>query len=196
VSLLPQQILPMDEPFGELQEEGKVKITKNWWLLLYQLCLQTLGQPNSGGGGLPSSNIQELASADSDANDSDAIVLRRPISGLEVRAQDDTVLSSADLPDIFRALLLAQDPLLADAAALAQPVSAITPTGSPFTYTAPYWGTVVVNGGVVTVIALKRQGTSVTTGLTDAVVPVARGDSVVVTYSGAPTMTFIPGSAQ
>jgi hypothetical protein len=191
VSLLPGQILPYDIPIGQADEDGKVTIDHDWWLFFYNIGLSVLG---INGGGLPSSAIQELASADADAADADAIVLRRALSNLEVRAHDltDRVLSASDFPDLYRALLLAQDALLPDPAPRAQPVAAIAPTGSPFSYTAPFDATIAITGGTVSAIAVIRQGTSVATGITTGLIPLSKFDTVQVTYSGVPTMTFLP----
>lgn len=196
MSLLPGQILRQEIPFGTVDEEGRVIIEKNWWLFLYNMALNSIGV--AAAGGLPASALQDLEGADVDAIDADAISLRQPLSNaLQAAMIDPPVVSSSDLPDIARALLLAQDPLLPDAVAIAQPVASITPGGSPFTYTAPGFGVVVVTGGSVSAISVKRQGTSVSTGITTGLIPVARYDQVVVTYSPtAPTMTFIPGSSQ
>lgn len=71
------------------------------------------------------------------------------------------------------------------------PESAITVTASPFTYTLPSNGYVVINGGTVSAINVKRINSYVT-GLTGGVIALSRGDSVVVTYTVAPTMTFMP----
>jgi hypothetical protein len=188
MSLLPGQMLPQTEPLGTVNENGTVTLSTNYWLLFYNLCLQVLGTNNSG---LPSSALQELASADTDAIDADAITLRRPVSNLETRQADYTP-SSSELPDIARALLLAQEPLLPDPQPRAQPVATITPTGSPFTYTAAFDGTVVVTGGTVSALALIRQGTSIALGITTGPVPLSRLDQLQVTYSGAPTMNFLP----
>jgi len=190
MSLLPEQILPAEIPIGKVNGDGSGNVTLNhdWWLLLYNVCLQVLGVNNSG---LPSSALQELASADTDATDADAIALRRPVSNLEIQ-QTDYTLSSSELPDIARALLLAQDVLLPDAQPRAPPASAITPTGSPFTYTALSSGIMVVTGGTVSALALIRQGTSIALGITTGPIPLSRLDQLQVTYSGAPTMTFLP----
>lgn len=191
MSLLPQQIIPPTEPLGQVNASGQVIISTNWWLLLYNLWLNTLGT----GAGLPADALQDLESADLDAIDADAISLRQGLSNALVWAQDpQRQITSADLPDIYRALLLAQDPFLPDPPATAQPVSSITPTGSPFTYTAPFAGSVAITAGTVSAIAIIRQTTSVATGLTTGLIPVSRGDQVKVTYTGAPTMTFIPSS--
>lgn len=74
-----------------------------------------------------------------------------------------------------------------------QPIANVVPSGSPFTYTAPAAGTVVVTGGTVTNIQLKRGTTTITiAAASPAVIPVSAGDQVIVTYSAAPTMSFVP----
>lgn len=62
---------------------------------------------------------------------------------------------------------------------------------SPFTYIAARAGFVIVNGGTVSQIKFGRTATYVT-GQTTGTFPVALGDQVIVTYSGAPAMTFVP----
>lgn len=191
MSLLPGQILPPDIPLGQADEQGRVQINHDWWLLLYNVCQNVLGINNSG---LPSSALQELASADSDAADADAIALRQPLSNALLQAiqPPDVVVSPNDLPDLARALLLAQDPVLQDPQPRAQPPQSVAVSASPFTYTAGFDGTIVVTGGTVSAISLIRQGTSVATGITAGLIPLSRLDSVQVTYSAAPTMTFFP----
>lgn len=70
------------------------------------------------------------------------------------------------------------------------PLVGITPGASPYTYTATDAGTVIVQGGTVTLIELGRKTTFVTTGMTFGAVPVSKGDQVRVTYTVAPTMNF------
>jgi hypothetical protein len=69
--------------------------------------------------------------------------------------------------------------------------SSITVGASPFAYTAQNNGHVVVTGGTVSAISLTRVSVHAT-GLTAGLVPVGNKDVVTVTYSAAPTMTFIP----
>lgn len=199
MSLLPGTMLPQSDPFGKVKDDsgheiGSVTIDKNWWLLLYNVVQNTL----STGQALTPIDALSLAGTQDDSLDSDAVALRAPIANLRVQAMQpsDVVVTDADLPSIARALLLAQDPLLPDPPAQAQPVAAIVVGASPFTYKAPAAGTVAVTGGTVSNIAISRQGTSVATGVTVGLIQVSRFDSVVVTYSGTPTMTFIPGSTQ
>lgn len=43
MSLLPKQILPETEPLGTVSPGGEVRISHNWYLLLYNLTAQVLG---------------------------------------------------------------------------------------------------------------------------------------------------------
>ena len=192
MSVLPNQILPQTIPFGKVQPDGRVLIEHDWWLLIYNICLNSIGSQI----GLPASALTELASTDSDAADSDATVLRQPIENLESRVYDDPVRSESEFPDIARALLQSQDAILPDPVPQAQPISAISPTGSPFTYTLPFAGTVSVTSGTVSQITVLRTGVSVVTGLTSGLFQLSRFDQLKVTYSGTPTMNFIPWSSQ
>lgn len=195
MSLLPEQIPPETVAIGRVQPNGLVRMEHNWWLFLYNLFLNVLG--NGAAGSLPADALIDLESADLDAIDADAIALWQPVANLLEQAlhPSDVVVCSDDLPDIARALLLAQDNLLPDAPAVAQPLAAIAAGASPFTYTAPFAGHLAVTGGTVSAIALIRQGTSVATGLTAGLIPASRGDQVKVTYTVVPTMTFIPWSS-
>jgi len=67
----------------------------------------------------------------------------------------------------------------------------ITPGTSPYAYLAPAAGTVVVDGGTVSLVTLKRGSSSAIT-LPVGIAPVQEGDTVTVTYSVAPTMTLVP----
>lgn len=70
---------------------------------------------------------------------------------------------------------------------------AIIPTGSPFTYQANARGYVIVSGGTVSKIEFARTAaTFYTTGQTTGMFSMSLGDFLRVTYSGAPTMVFIP----
>lgn len=72
-------------------------------------------------------------------------------------------------------------------------IAAITVGASPFSYTAPAAGNVLIVGGTVSAVTLKRGSPSaVSVGATAGSVPVSAGDIVTVTYSGAPTMSFVP----
>lgn len=69
--------------------------------------------------------------------------------------------------------------------------SSVTPGVSPFTFTAPQAGTLLVVGGTGVSIQLRRTQT-VSTGVAAGFVPVSSGDDVIITYVVAPTLTFYP----
>ena len=63
--------------------------------------------------------------------------------------------------------------------------------GSPFAYTAPSGGFVVIRGGTVSAVQFTRSVTTLT-GQTSGLFPVSQGDVLTVTYSGIPNMVFVP----
>ena len=67
----------------------------------------------------------------------------------------------------------------------------ITVGASPFTYTAGQKGFVIVSGGTVSAVHFVRTA-SYSVGVTHGAFPLSAGDQLVVTYSGKPTMTFVP----
>lgn len=74
-----------------------------------------------------------------------------------------------------------------------QNLSVVRATGSPFTYQAPAGGTLIIQGGTVTQVQFSRDGTTFfVTGQTQGMFPVSQGDALVITYSVAPTLTFVP----
>lgn len=71
--------------------------------------------------------------------------------------------------------------------------STLTVTQSPFTFVAAQRGFVIVQGGTVSMIQFSRGGVqNYNTGATTGVFPLSAGDSLIVTYSGIPAMTFVP----
>lgn len=67
----------------------------------------------------------------------------------------------------------------------------VTPTGSPFTFKATHGGFMIVSGGTVSVITFIRSLTTVT-GLTSGAIPMSFGDQIIITYSVAPTLLYVP----
>lgn len=63
---------------------------------------------------------------------------------------------------------------------------------SPYTFTAPRSGCVVISGGTVSLVQLGRAGTFLSTGLITGIIPVSPNDQITVTYVVAPTITFLP----
>jgi hypothetical protein len=70
--------------------------------------------------------------------------------------------------------------------------SAVTPGASPYTYTAPRKGFLIVNGGTVSQISYSRSGTFHVTGQISGMVNMNQYDQVQITYSAAPTLTWVP----
>ena len=66
----------------------------------------------------------------------------------------------------------------------------LTLTGSPFVYTAPNKGFVLLSNGTVSAVTITRLGTY--TLPTSGVLPVSKNDILTVTYSVAPNMVFFP----
>jgi hypothetical protein len=72
-----------------------------------------------------------------------------------------------------------------------QAPSAATVGASPFSYTAPQAGVVLISGGTVSLVEYGRGGVFTNIGTVAGAVPVSQGDVVRVTYTVAPTMTFV-----
>lgn len=71
--------------------------------------------------------------------------------------------------------------------------SQIVLTGSPFSYKAAQGGTLIIQGGTVSMVSFTRDGTTnFNTGQTQGLFPVSQGDTLILTYSSAPTVTFVP----
>lgn len=68
----------------------------------------------------------------------------------------------------------------------------VAPSGSPYTYTAPSNGLLLVSAGTVTLIEYVRLGSLYVVGLLAGAIPVARGDGIKLTYVVAPTVSFVP----
>lgn len=70
---------------------------------------------------------------------------------------------------------------------------AINIGGSPFSYTAGMKGFVIISGGTVSNVMFSRTaGTFYLTGQTAGVFPMAQNDILKVTYTGKPSMVFVP----
>ena len=72
-------------------------------------------------------------------------------------------------------------------------VQNVIPGTSPWTYTTQQKGFVIVTGGTVSLIQFSRgTGTNYATGQTSGLFPLSAGDSLVINYTVAPTVTFVP----
>lgn len=73
------------------------------------------------------------------------------------------------------------------------PMAPVSAGASPFTFRAGTIGHMFVTAGTVSSIVLTRSGTSIVCQK-DQFIPMAANDTVTVTYSVAPTMTFVPSA--
>lgn len=71
-------------------------------------------------------------------------------------------------------------------------IAAVTPSGSPFVFTAPSDGAVILQLGAVSLIEYGRIGAYITIGLTAGMIELSKNDTLRVTYAVAPTLNFIP----
>jgi len=73
-------------------------------------------------------------------------------------------------------------------------VEPVTLTGSPFVYSATRRGSLIVSGGTVSAVAFSRDGGSTyyTVGTVAGMFTVSASDLLKITYTVAPTVTFVP----
>ncbi len=70
---------------------------------------------------------------------------------------------------------------------------AVTLGASPYIYSAPVRGSVIINGGTVSAVAFSRDGvTFYTTGQTAGMFALNASDQLRITYTVLPTVTFVP----
>ena len=69
-------------------------------------------------------------------------------------------------------------------------IIAVTPSGSPFAYTASMSGSLVISGGTVSARTLTRNVDTIP--VASSTIPMANGDVATITYSVAPTINFVP----
>jgi hypothetical protein len=71
--------------------------------------------------------------------------------------------------------------------------STVAVTPSPMTYTVQQKGFLIVQGGTVSLIQFSRGlVANHTTGQTQGCFPLSQGDSLIITYSAAPNLTWVP----
>ena len=182
-SLIPAQTVPLSEENGA----GQQIIDVNWYLFFYNIWKNTL-QASAGGTALPPS--VNIALTETDVESADIAQAYRIAANVAL-AQPLEQDVSATPRDVANSYLTA-DALLPDPSPAAQPLSIIAVGGSPYTFTAPFNGNMVVTGGTVSAVAIVRQGTSVSTGLIAGIFPLSRSDKLTITHTGAPTATFLP----
>lgn len=142
MSGLPNQIPQQSVPLIAGATKSPQYMDINWYLWAYNISKQVLG--TSSGGSTPSSPYDLFDASNLTAQGADIPQAYRRIANLVVQ--------------------MAMPPLQ-DPAPAAQPVQAVTPGASPFTYTALANGVLSVTGGAVSSVAIIRQGVSVATGI-------------------------------
>ena len=178
---LPQQIPPPTAAFTT--PDGLVEF--NWYAFLYNLWKQS--GISQGATSLPPSLVLSLT--DVDTFTADLAQIPRQTANTALTAMED--FSDVSGPLQFANLAL-MEAILGDAPPAAQPLQTITVGASPYTYTVPFTGSVLVKGGTVSVVSLIRQGVTTITGLVSGFVPVSRSDQVQITYTAAPTAFYFP----
>lgn len=68
----------------------------------------------------------------------------------------------------------------------------VTLTSSPMSYTASGLGHLNINGGTISALSLRRAGSTITLTTSVRMIPMSNADVVSITYTGTPTITFIP----
>lgn len=187
MSLLPGRILPADTPIGTVNADGTVTINHDYWLLLYNLCLQVLGTT----GTLPVDSqalLTETADATDDGND-----LRPQLADLERLStlEDPQVTTvTADLAEL-QALgaSLFEDPIVVRFTSQADGLVPASGGGTANflradgTWAVPAYPTVPVGANPTAVIGLTVvNGSAVTFMRSDAAPPIDQ--SITPTWSG------------
>jgi hypothetical protein len=67
----------------------------------------------------------------------------------------------------------------------------LTLGASPWSYQAPAKGFVIIRGGTVSAVQFTRSVTTLT-GQTQGVFPMSQGDTLAITYSVLPSLTWVP----
>lgn len=100
--------------------------------------------------------------------------------------QNGRLVQSQQTLAFMRALAREIDAAYADTLA---PV-VVPATASPMTYTASSRMALHVGGGTVSAVSFKRGATTLVVGV-NQLIPMNPGDQVVITYTVAPTITFV-----
>lgn len=174
-------------------------ITTPWLQLLTQLFYRTGGTiPNIPGDDALQSMLTGLTAEIVSSSDVEGSALIGLMSqGFQKSDQQKAEIQSqapASNPDL-RSVLLSKafEGGASGDVARSFATQAITVGASPYSYQAPSSGSVFISGGTVNAVAFSRDGTTfIGAGVTAGIVPVRKKDIVRVTYTVAPTMTFVP----
>jgi hypothetical protein len=95
-SLLPETIIPITEPVGTVSGQP-VYMTKNWWLLLYNIVINSIGTgPN---GSIIEQESVSFATSQASIATSDVPALAAQVRALQIQQGHDAITSS-DVPGL------------------------------------------------------------------------------------------------
>ena len=158
-------------------------LTPDAYRALWQLVERTGGAlGNVGGDTFVPESVGSIEAQQSAGGDITADVY----AGRELQAMGE-MLTQPCSPDSLSEMVIQPLP---DRAMTAP--EAITVTVSPFTYRAGRDGYYIVTGGTVTKQEYGRGAVFTDVGLLTSMLPILLGDSIRVTYTALPTITFIP----
>lgn len=109
----------------------------------------------------------------------------------EPRLPRDVVGLSQRLTDLLRLILRQLNAVTGRIETPADAAVAVTVGASPYSYTPTDDGLVVVTGGTVSALAYGRNAAFTALGVVAGLVPVKAGDTLRITYTVAPTVSFI-----
>ena len=109
----------------------------------------------------------------------------------EPRLPRDVVGLSQRLTDLLRLILRQLNAVTGRIETPVDAAASVTVGASPYSYTPTDDGLVVVAGGTVSALDYGRNGAFTGLGLLAGLVPVKSGDTLRITYTIAPTVSFI-----
>lgn len=191
MSLLPGRIIPQDVSLGTVNPDGTVTIDKDWWLLLYNLCAQTLGTTGTSGTILPVDDqtiLTEVDDATKDGNDAAAADLER----LTTLDEPQTTTAAADIAELQAlSASFAEDPIIGRFTAQWDGLVPASGGGTAKYLRADGWNTLPTPAGSANPSAsiglAAVDGTATTFMTSDSAPPLSQ--AIVPTWSGLHTFS-------
>lgn len=107
-----------------------------------------------------------------------------------IQPSSETPISTPDITQSSDSRLMSE--MVFQPEVIAQPILPITPGASPWTYYAYADGNLALNGVSITSVTLRRGSVSVALNNNTQLVHLSEGDALIVVYTVAPTVHFIP----
>lgn len=174
-------------PRVELIDARTGLMTREWYRFFFNLF-------NLTGAGTTTITLQDLQVGPSN-NVDNLFTFEQQIAGLSATPSDTSLQSQIAVLQNQVESLSSNPPPLLDVPTRFLPPSGIALSASPFTYqnTKGYSGDVIVSGGTVSAIEFSRNNTTFySVGATSGVFWLSPYDYLRVTYTVAPTLTFVP----